>query len=98
MFLGPAEKVYTGMIIGENNKDNDLVVNICKEKKLTNVRASGSDDTISIAPPKKMSLEQVLGYLNDDELAEITPESIRLRKKNLDENERKRVAKTKKVA
>ena len=67
-----------------------------KEKKLTNVRASGSDDTISIAPPRKMSLEQVLGYLNDDELAEITPESIRLRKRHLDENKRKRVAKTQK--
>jgi len=98
MFLGPAEEVYTGMIIGENNKDNDLVVNICKGKKLTNVRASGSDDTVSIAPPRIMSLEQVLGYLNDDELAEITPASIRLRKKHLDENERKRAAKTQKVA
>jgi len=98
MFLGPAEEVYTGMIIGENNKDNDLVVNICKGKKLTNVRASGSDDTVSIAPPRIMSLEQVLGYLNDDELAEITPASIRLRKRHLDENERKRAAKTQKVA
>ena len=98
MFLGPAEEVYTGMIIGENNKDNDLVVNICKEKKLTNVRASGSDDTVSIAPPRKMSLEQIVGYLNDDELAEITPASIRLRKRYLDENERKRMAKTQKVA
>ena len=98
MFLGPAEEVYTGMIIGENNKDNDLVVNICKGKKLTNVRASGSDDTVSIAPPRIMSLEQVLGYLNDDELAEITPTSIRLRKRHLDENERKRAAKTQKVA
>ncbi len=98
MFLGPTEEVYTGMIIGENNKDNDLVVNICKGKKLTNVRASGSDDTISIAPPRIMSLEQVLGYLNDDELAEITPTSIRLRKRHLDENERKRAAKTQKVA
>ena len=98
MFLGPAEEVYTGMIIGENNKDNDLVVNVCKGKKLTNVRSSGSDDTVSVAPPKIMSLEQVLGYLNDDELAEITPESIRLRKRHLNENERKRVAKTQKVA
>jgi len=98
MFLGPAEEVYTGMIIGENNKDNDLVVNICKGKKLTNVRASGSDDTVSVAPPRIMSLEQVLGYLNNDELAEITPESIRLRKRHLDENERKRAAKTQKVA
>ena len=98
MFLGPTEEVYTGMIIGENNKDNDLVVNICKGKKLTNVRASGSDDTVSIAPPRIMSLEQVLGYLNDDELAEITPTSIRLRKRHLDENDRKRAAKTQKVA
>ncbi len=98
MFLGPAEEVYTGMIIGENNKDNDLVVNICKGKKLTNVRASGSDDTVSIAPPRIMSLEQVLGYLNDDELAEITPTSIRLRKRHMDENERKRASKTQQVA
>ena len=98
MFLGPGEEVYTGMIIGENNKDNDLVVNICKGKTLTNVRASGSDDAVSIAPPRIMSLEQVLGFLNDDELAEITPASIRLRKRHLDENERKRAAKTQKVA
>jgi len=98
MFLGPSEEVYTGMIIGENNKDNDLVVNICKGKKLANVRASGSDDTVSIAPPRIMSLEQVLGYLNDDELAEITPTSIRLRKRHMDENERKRASKTQKVA
>ncbi|MFQ5716191.1 MAG: translational GTPase TypA [Nitrospinales bacterium] len=98
LFLGPAEEVYTGMIVGENKKDNDLVVNICKEKKLTNMRAAGSDDTISIPPPRRMSLEQVLGYLNDDELAEITPKSIRLRKKYLDENERKRNAKSLKVA
>jgi len=86
------------MVVGENNKDNDLVVNICKEKKLTNMRAAGSDETISIAPPRRMSLEQVLGYLNDDELAEITPRSIRLRNKSLDENERKRHARTQKVA
>jgi GTP-binding protein len=90
LFMDPAEEVYTGMVVGENSKDNDLVVNICKEKKLTNMRAAGSDETISIAPPRKMSLEQVLGYLNDDELAEITPRSIRLRKKHLNENDRKR--------
>jgi GTP-binding protein len=98
LFMDPAEEVYTGMIVGENGKDNDLVVNICKEKKLTNMRASGSDETISIAPPRKMSLEQVLGYLNDDELAEITPSNIRLRKKHLDENDRKRYAKAQVVA
>lgn len=98
LFLHPAEEVYAGMIVGENNKDADLVVNICKGKKLTNMRAAGSDETVSIAPPRRMSLEQVLGYLNNDELAEITPRSIRLRKKSLDENERKRNAKAQTVA
>jgi GTP-binding protein len=93
LFMGPGEEVYTGMIIGENKKDNDLVVNICKGKKLTNMRTSGSDDTISLTPPRRMSLEQILGYLNYDELAEITPGSIRLRKKLLDENDRKRDSK-----
>ena len=90
MFLNPGEEVYTGMIIGENSRDNDLVVNVCKEKKLTNMRASGSDENVILTPPLKMSLEQILGYLNDDELAEITPKNTRLRKKYLDENERKR--------
>ncbi|MBI4382533.1 MAG: translational GTPase TypA [Nitrospinae bacterium] len=92
MFLDPGEEVYTGMIVGENSRDNDLVVNICREKKLTNMRASGSDENIILTPPIKMSLEQILGYLNEDELAEITPKNIRLRKKLLDENERKRFA------
>ena len=90
LFLNPGEEVYKGMIVGENKKDNDLVVNICKEKKLTNMRASGSDDTLLLSPPRKISLEQVLTYLNDDELAEVTPQNIRLRKKYLDENDRKR--------
>ena len=81
------------MIVGENKKDNDLVVNITREKKLTNVRAAGSDDNVMLTPPRRMSLEQVLEFLNADELAEITPTSIRLRKRHLDENERKRAAK-----
>ncbi|QPJ65858.1 MAG: translational GTPase TypA [Candidatus Nitrohelix vancouverensis] len=98
MFLKPGQEVYIGMIIGENNKDNDLIVNACKEKKLTNMRASGSDENISLSPPRVMSLEQTLGYLNEDELAEITPQSIRLRKRFLDENERKRSSKSQKVA
>ena len=98
LFLKPGEEVYTGMLVGENSKDNDLVVNICKEKKLTNMRASGSDENIILTPPKKMSLEQILGFLNEDELAEITPKSIRLRKKYLDENERKRNSKLQKVS
>mgnify|MGYP006413568057 FL=1 len=90
MFLGPAEELYAGMIVGTNKKDNDLVVNLCKEKKLSNMRASGSDVNIILTPPVVMSLEQVLGFLNEDELAEITPKSIRLRKKILNENDRKR--------
>ena len=90
LFMKPAQEVYAGMIVGENNKSDDLVVNICKGKKLTNMRTSSSDDTVSLTPPRNMSLEQVLGYLNGDELAEITPNSIRLRKKFLNENDRKR--------
>ena len=93
LFWGPSVEVYTGMIVGENNKDNDLVVNVCKEKKLTNMRASGSDVNIILTPPTKMSLEQILSFLNEDELAEITPKNIRLRKKILNENDRKRYSK-----
>ena len=94
MFVGAGEELYTGMIVGSNNKDNDLVVNLCKEKKLSNMRASGSDVNIILTPPVIMSLEQILGFLNEDELAEITPKSIRLRKKILNENDRKRYGKT----
>ena len=94
LFWGPGEDVYTGMIVGENNKDNDLVVNVCKEKKLTNMRASGSDVNIILTPATKMSLEQILSFLNEDELAEITPKNIRLRKKILNENDRKRYLKS----
>lgn len=90
LLVGPGQQVYSGQIVGENNKDNDLVVNVCKEKKLTNMRASGSDVNVILTPPKIMSLEQILGFLNEDELAEITPTSIRLRKRLLDENDRKR--------
>jgi GTP-binding protein len=94
LFWGAGQEVYTGMIVGENNKDNDLVVNVCKEKKLTNMRTSGHDVHITLTPPTQMSLEQILSFLNEDELAEITPKSIRLRKKVLNENDRKRYAKT----
>ncbi len=89
LFVKPGEAVYEGMVIGENKKENDLVVNICREKKLTNVRAAGSDDHIMLTPPRKMSLEQVLGFLNQDELAEITPSNIRIRKRVLVEHLRK---------
>src|SRR6056297_3960716 len=81
MFIEPGTKVYEGMIIGLHNRDNELAVKSCKNKKLTNVRASGSDDSISLAPAKKFTLEQALEFIEDDELVEITPEAIRLRKK-----------------
>ena len=93
MFIDPQTKVYEGMIVGINAKDNDLVVNPIKNKKLTNVRASGSDDSVKLAPPLVFTLEDALSFIEDDELVEITPENIRLRKKYLKANERKRSTK-----
>lgn len=93
LFTGPGEDVYGGQIIGENSRDDDLVVNPGKGKKLTNMRTSGSDENIILTPPVRMSLEQCLTFINDDELVEVTPKAIRLRKKLLDENDRKRFAK-----
>ncbi|MEO0881238.1 MAG: translational GTPase TypA [Pseudomonadota bacterium] len=93
MMIHPGDKVYQGMIIGEHNRDNDLEVNVLKGKKLTNVRASGSDEAVRLTPPLKMTLERSLAYIADDELVEVTPESIRLRKVHLDPHERKRAAK-----
>ena len=84
LFVPPGIMVYKGMIVGERNNDGDLVVNITKEKKLTNHRASGSDDTIPLRPPQLMSLDQCLEFISDDEFVEVTPETIRLRKSNLD--------------
>jgi GTP-binding protein len=90
-FVEPGEQVYMGQVIGENNRQDDLVVNITKEKKLTNMRASGSDDKMRIAPKINMSLEECMEYIQGDEYVEITPQSLRLRKIYLDENERKRM-------
>lgn len=90
LFIGPGEEVYAGMVIGEHSRENDLVLNIVKGKKLSNVRAAGSDDAIVLVPPRHFSLEQALEYINDDELLEVTPKNIRMRKKVLNENERKR--------
>ncbi|HHC29067.1 MAG TPA: translational GTPase TypA, partial [Rhodobacterales bacterium] len=92
MFVEPQEKVYTGMIIGEHSRENDLEVNPLKGKKLTNVRASGSDEAVRLTPITRMSLEQAIAYINDDELVEVTPNAIRLRKRHLDPHERKRAA------
>jgi GTP-binding protein len=92
LFIGPGVEVYGGMIIGQHAKDNDLDVNPCKGKKLTNIRASGSDDAIKLTPPRVLTLEQALEFIDDDELVEVTPTSIRLRKKELDPNKRKRTS------
>lgn len=92
MFIGPQAKVYTGMIIGEHSRDNDLEVNPLKGKKLTNVRASGSDDAVRLTPHIEFSLEEAIAYIDDDELVEVTPNVIRLRKRFLDPHERKRAS------
>lgn len=93
LFIGPAIEVYEGMIIGLHSRDNDLVVNPTKAKQLTNIRASGSDENINLTPPVHHTLEQALEFIDDDELVEVTPISIRLRKKFLKEHERRRTKK-----
>jgi GTP-binding protein len=90
MFVSPGEPVYEGMIIGIHSRDNDLVVNPIKTKQLTNIRASGKDEAILLTPPIELTLEYAVEFIGDDELAEITPKSIRLRKRFLKEHERKR--------
>ncbi|SMX34798.1 translational GTPase TypA [Actibacterium lipolyticum] len=92
MFIGAQEQVYTGMIIGEHSRENDLEVNPLKGKKLTNVRASGTDDAVRLTTPVRMSLEEAIAYIDNDELVEVTPNAIRLRKRFLDPHERKRQA------
>lgn len=92
-FIEPGDELYGGQVIGEHSRDNDLVVNVQKGKKLTNMRASGSDDNVRIAPPKRFSLEEAMEYIQKDEYLEITPKSIRMRKIYLDENERTRMSK-----
>jgi GTP-binding protein len=98
MFIEHGTKVYAGMIIGEHTRGNDLELNVIKGKKLTNVRASGKDEAVVLTPPIKMSLEKALAYVGEDELVEITPKSIRLRKIYLDPNERKRMSRAKEAA
>ena len=92
LFVKPGEKLYEGMVIGENAKPQDLEVNPLKSKQLTNFRASGKDDGIRLTPPRKMTLEQAIAYIQDDELVEITPQSVRLRKRHLDPHERKKAS------
>ena len=92
-FIGAQEAVYQGMILGEHNRDNDLEINPLKGKQLTNVRASGTDEAVRLTTPVKMSLEEAIAYIDDDELVEVTPKAVRLRKRYLDPHERKRMAK-----
>jgi GTP-binding protein len=94
-FVPPGQEVYEGMIVGENNRDDDLAVNVCRTKKLTNMRAAGKDDNVNLAPPRVMSLEQCLEYIEDDELLEVTPRSLRLRKRVLNADQRKKQTKAK---
>ncbi len=93
LFVNPGDKVYVGMILGEHSRENDLDVNPIKEKKLTNIRAAGKDEAMLLIPPRRMSLEQAIAYVEDDELVEVTPSAVRLRKRYLDPNERKRFEK-----
>ncbi len=93
MFIGHQTPVYQGMIVGEHSRDNDLEINVLKGKKLTNMRASGSDEAVTLTPPRKMSLEEMMSYINDDELMEVTPKNLRLRKKHLCPHDRKRASK-----
>ena len=93
MFIDPQTRVYQGMIVGEHSKENDLAINVLKGKQLTNVRASGTDKAVTLVPPRKMSLEQMMSYINDDELLEVTPKNLRLRKRYLDPIIRKRNSK-----
>ncbi|MBS0247140.1 MAG: translational GTPase TypA [Proteobacteria bacterium] len=95
MMIEPGWKVYTGMIVGEHTRDNDLVVNVLKGKQLTNIRTTSKDEAVRLTPPIRMTLEKALAYIQDDELVEVTPSSIRLRKKLLDENDRKRADRAK---
>ena len=91
-FIAPGEDIYEGQVIGENSRANDLVVNVTKTKKLTNMRSSGADDKVKLAPPKQFSLEECLEYIQSDEYVEVTPENLRMRKILLKETDRKRAS------
>jgi len=94
MLIQPGAKVYAGMIVGEHSRENDLGVNICKAKAMSNMRSTGTDEALTLTPPRILSLEQCLEYIEDDEMVEMTPINIRLRKKILDPNERKKAEKS----
>lgn len=92
MFVEPGERLYEGMIIGVHSRDNDLVVNPVREKKLTNIRAAGKDEHIALTPPIRLTLEKAVEFIAEDELVELTPRSIRLRKRHLKSHERRRAS------
>ena len=92
LFIGPGEKVYSGMVIGQNGKAEDIELNVCKTKHLTNTRSSSADEALTLTPPKILSLEQALEFIDRDELLEVTPKSLRIRKRQLDSRLRKREA------
>jgi len=94
-FVKPGDEVYEGMVVGEQNKMGDLPVNVCRAKKLTNIRTSSKDTAANIAPPRLMSLEESLEYIEDDELLEVTPKSLRLRKRILNADQRKKMTRVK---
>jgi GTP-binding protein len=98
LFVRPQDKIYEGMIIGENAKPDDLEVNPMKSKQLTNFRSTGKDDAIRLTPPRIMTLEQAIAYIDDDEMVEVTPKNIRLRKALLDPHERKKASRKKEAA
>ncbi len=98
MFVDPGDKIYAGMIVGEHSRDNDLEINVLKNKQLTNIRTTSKDEAIRLVPPLKMTLEQMISYIQDDELVEVTPKSLRLRKMELDANERKKADRARKKA
>jgi GTP-binding protein len=98
MFIGHGDKVYEGMIVGENSRDNDLEINVLKGKQLTNVRASGADEAVVLIPPKRMGMEEMMAYIEDDELVEVTPKSLRLRKTYLTAHDRELAKKKEKAA
>jgi GTP-binding protein len=93
MMIEPGWKVYRGMIVGEHTRDNDLEINVLKGKQLTNIRTTSKDEAVRLTPPIRMSLEKALAYIEDDELVEVTPKSIRLRKRFLNPEDRKRAKK-----
>ena len=98
LFIGPGVKVYAGMVVGASPKPGDVTVNVCKKKHVSNMRASGSDEALRLTPPKQLSLEQCIEYLADDELLEVTPKSLRIRKRELDHAQRMRELSKKKNA